>query len=678
MASTVEQELKDIVSRQAEEKSKPSLLKDHQVQVQKAEEIAKELEMTKKAEARKKRLAEDTEIKAKVAMETAARREAHKENYNKPKLHEEEIEVSADDEYVSFDRSITIPAVSGAQPWIFTKVGGLVKIAQKDFAAVYTVRPVVKGKRKDDLCLVLKVFEIPVNDTDHIAAKHQVQDLELQLDQLRHVVHGNIVRLYESTVHHYGSSESGSKGHWKIFILQEHCLKGSLYDLLETVGSLDVNISKQWAIQMLEGLEHLHQQGFCHTGLHTGNILLTKNDDGHGTLIKIGDIGFTSQIQTLAHGNESSAVTGSSRSIFWFPPEISTKVVGKGDGKKRTAKTDIWNFGIIFLQMLFGPEIITKHESPASLIKSLGLSESLRFFLDDIFKTDPFERPRPFELMAYDFLRGNDPIIVSRDESPSSHRLSWSAPSQGRATRGRHNSIATIGGRFPGRYVNDFTEQGRLGKGGFGEVVKARNRIDGTSYAIKKIKKSHKTGLNKILSEVMLLSKLNHQYVVRYFAAWIEEEDFIGNMSEYAVDTDEESACDGELNVEFGTSSSASGQHHTYTHTRTTGGLDIVSTGHPEILFEAETDTDYAGNGAHSDDDDDDEDEDDEDDSDEDDEEDESDEEDSDDDSNAGSNVSPTHKPVKQGGRVTLYIQMELCEKRVRLSIILICTLLTK
>jgi translation initiation factor 2-alpha kinase 4 len=64
-----------------------------------------------------------------------------------------------------------------------------------------------------------------------------------------------------------------------------------------------------------------------------------------------------------------------------------------------------------------------------------------------------------------------------------------------------------------------------LGKGGFGEVVKARNKLDGNSYAIKKITKISGSRMNHILHEVMLLSRLNHKYVIRYFTAWLEEED---------------------------------------------------------------------------------------------------------------------------------------------------------
>jgi len=71
------------------------------------------------------------------------------------------------------------------------------------------------------------------------------------------------------------------------------------------------------------------------------------------------------------------------------------------------------------------------------------------------------------------------------------------------------------------RYYTDFEEIALIGKGGFGEVVKVRNKLDDFIYAIKKIalKPNFKS---KILDEVKTLSRLYHKHVVRYYQSWIE------------------------------------------------------------------------------------------------------------------------------------------------------------
>lgn len=66
-------------------------------------------------------------------------------------------------------------------------------------------------------------------------------------------------------------------------------------------------------------------------------------------------------------------------------------------------------------------------------------------------------------------------------------------------------------------------EQEELGRGGFGVVVAAVNRIDGRKYAIKKVRMDAAGDTSwGVLSEVSALSGLQHAHIVRYFQAWRE------------------------------------------------------------------------------------------------------------------------------------------------------------
>ncbi|PSC69649.1 putative serine threonine-kinase GCN2 isoform B [Micractinium conductrix] len=74
------------------------------------------------------------------------------------------------------------------------------------------------------------------------------------------------------------------------------------------------------------------------------------------------------------------------------------------------------------------------------------------------------------------------------------------------------------------RYESDFTELRALGRGGYGVVVAAINKMDGRQYAVKKIPlDAHSAGAYaRIMREVTTLSRLQHINVVRYFQAWVE------------------------------------------------------------------------------------------------------------------------------------------------------------
>lgn len=86
------------------------------------------------------------------------------------------------------------------------------------------------------------------------------------------------------------------------------------------------------------------------------------------------------------------------------------------------------------------------------------------------------------------------------------------------------------------RYAVEFTEIRVVGRGSFGEVYHVKNHIDGQDYAVKKIPLSQKrlqqlqcgneNQLENIMKEIRTLARLEHANVVRYYGAWIEQNQF--------------------------------------------------------------------------------------------------------------------------------------------------------
>ncbi|XP_063156458.1 eukaryotic translation initiation factor 2-alpha kinase 3 isoform X2 [Candoia aspera] len=76
---------------------------------------------------------------------------------------------------------------------------------------------------------------------------------------------------------------------------------------------------------------------------------------------------------------------------------------------------------------------------------------------------------------------------------------------------------------YVSRYLTDFEPVQCLGRGGFGVVFEARNKVDDCNYAIKRIRlPNRELAREKVMREVKALAKLEHPSIVRYFNAWLE------------------------------------------------------------------------------------------------------------------------------------------------------------
>jgi translation initiation factor 2-alpha kinase 4 len=277
----------------------------------------------------------------------------------------------------------------------------------------------------------------------------------------------------------------------------EYAARGSLHDLLE-LGALHIDKARQFTVELLEAIDFLHRNGVAHGLLNTINVVIV---DGPTPSPKLAEFGYP---QFLQGHNEAQSK--------WQAPD--------GDKTSTAAqrKSDIWDFGKVVAQMFLGSQITTQYSSPQLMLSRLDCSDSFDDFLRKMFVVESKKRPSAFDLLAAEFLRTNDPVM-EQDQltAPPTLRSSsgggssfFTSPGK---RRSRHNSSNILDP--VSRYAQEFTEISRLGKGGFGEVVKARNKLDGGLYAIKKVKKAPHL-LDQVISEVMVLQKLNHPYVTLF------------------------------------------------------------------------------------------------------------------------------------------------------------------
>jgi hypothetical protein len=119
-------------------------------------------------------------------------------------------------------------------------------------------------------------------------------------------------------------------------------------------------------------------------------------------------------------------------------------------------------------------------------------------------------------------------VMSEKNESSSNHDISTFKENQSQThlSPGKDLILETNPSNdfSVSRFTQDFDQITALGQGGFGAVFKARNKLDGNWYAVKRmvLDYSYPDEVKKLLSEVKLLSQFSHPHIVRYYQAWKE------------------------------------------------------------------------------------------------------------------------------------------------------------
>lgn len=308
----------------------------------------------------------------------------------------------------------------------------------------------------------------------------------------------------------------------RLFVFEEDANCLSLSSILQICGMLPIDMVKAYMKQALQALTWLHTMNFIVKNIHSNSTFIQTPH------VRYSHIGYQRKIITDFYLKQSKLIQlipdsfiwiSQPTSSPWIPPEISQRpdVYGR--------KADVWALGILGLEMIYG-----KKQQSEPLIESFirqcilfnasvtdntrdneviwrkrismcSMSPTCSKFFRRIFNQDPSLRPTAQDLLY-------DPFFHSDDSG-------WMLVNTPilRDSRLQHS-----------RYYSDFEEVEFLGRGGFGQVVKVRNRIDNRYYAVKRIKLTpDNIEINKrILREVTAISRLHHEYIVRYYQAWIE------------------------------------------------------------------------------------------------------------------------------------------------------------
>lgn len=459
----------------------------------------------------------------------------------------------------------------------FKAVQGFIRLTSEDLllniGSQFIVRPYIapsyaKRMESKDADISYVLHQIDLEDEYWLTstAKERIRDLEVTLEKVMSINSEGVLYVYGFQI----DQNSTDSNKWTIRILTELPPRSqTLEDVLNTTGSVSWALSRSWLIQILPTLELLHNKSLPHRLLSPASVAICDS--------KATESSSSTRITKLCHPTYGYAIQElcsikNGKVSLEFTERFVPRNWKEPDSSADLFKTDVWDLGVLFLRLMLGIDLTESvFPTPSSFFNDFRAedyhdyqeyAERVHDILSKMLQQKASKRFSLLELNAVKFLRAGidiktpiNTLAVDLSIHPGNHLESPSIHLRSEPTRetvhmkGRHavdvtrrtpvantvlkrrysnnNSTWSLNdSALPlnreSRYQREFEEVGRLGKGGFGEVVKARNRMEGTFYAIKKIK--HRADkLEGLLSEVLSLARLNHQYIVRYYSCWVEE-----------------------------------------------------------------------------------------------------------------------------------------------------------
>ncbi|NXG48007.1 E2AK4 kinase, partial [Psilopogon haemacephalus] len=358
------------------------------------------------------------------------------------------------------------------------------EIRSGDFVLIYEW--VLHWQKKMGRCLTTQ-------ETEKVEkCKKQLQGAETEFSSLMKLSHPNIVHYKCLTLKERDESIV-------VHMLVEHVGGCSLATHLDKETPVPVEQLRHYVIQILAALDYLHSNSVVHKVLCASSVLV----DAEGN-VKVTDYSISKRLADICKAD-----------VFEQPKVHFSE---NGLPSKPGKKGDIWSLGLLLLSLSQGR--VTK-EYPVAVPTTLPAD--FQDFLQKCVCLEDKARWSPQQLLQHSFVsipRVKIPVTEENlDDSADVDCIETVVPSS--QLPGASFCIETQ--RQFSRYYNEFEELQLLGKGAFGAVIKVRNKLDGCYYAVKRIRVSPTSKqFRRIKGEVTLLSRLNHENIVRYYNAWIE------------------------------------------------------------------------------------------------------------------------------------------------------------
>ncbi|KAG8220630.1 kinase-like domain-containing protein [Butyriboletus roseoflavus] len=373
--------------------------------------------------------------------------------------------------------------------------------------------------------LPLEVHTIEFNSEYYISfqGRRKLSQLEAEVQRLMNVHHPNLLTVLavKLSFPHLGPP--------RLTILSEQRPALTLQDLLEDCDSLREDRVSEYLAQILSALNAVHSSDLVHRGLDTKCIFLaTRENRSHCKLVKVGKVGFHVRLKDLHRSNpfpSGLALINDECSIpdAWLSKEVLDSPLSYSKSR------DIHSVGVVSLQMLHGQGVMQKFSDPREALQATSISPALQVTMLNMLSSSKKSQISCLSLLA---------DLASMSLTSPTRINTSSIPVSGPGTpvgNGNHSGTSPVKEYFrtpprqASRWKEDWEELELLGRGAFGSVVKARNRIDSRIYAVKKIRLRTNQSDTKIFREVNALSRLSHRFIVRYYTTWVETTEVVSS-----------------------------------------------------------------------------------------------------------------------------------------------------
>ncbi|KAM6961283.1 eIF-2-alpha kinase GCN2 [Aplochiton taeniatus] len=330
------------------------------------------------------------------------------------------------------------------------------------------------------------------------SCKKQIQGVESELRSLLRLEHPHLLRYQALSL---TEREDGLV----VDLLVEHVPGSNLKQQLPR-GPVAPERLRRHAAQLLSALDYLHGHSVVHRDLAASSVLLDPQGE-----VRLTDYSLSKRLADLCQEDVFQQAARAVRFCEDAAPPGPARPGKKGD---------VWSLGLTLLELCQGHGV---REHPVAV--PTGLPADLQDFLHRCVCLNEADRWTTQQLLDHSFLNPPPPRSLPPCQEASPEELAEDFASS--VFPQSHVLNAPFDGavqRQFSRYFNEFEELTLLGKGAFGAVIKVQNKLDGCYYAVKRIQVNPASKqFRRIKGEVTLLSRLNHENIVRYYNAWIEK-----------------------------------------------------------------------------------------------------------------------------------------------------------